>query len=36
MNHFSPQISTEILWDDSVPVNRKLQSLSKLRQIFAF
>ena len=36
MNHFFPQISTEILWDDSVPVNRKLQSLSKLRQIFAF
>src|SRR4029077_4317884 len=34
--HFSPQISTEILWDGSVPVNRKIQSLSKLRQIFAF
>ena len=34
--HFSPQISTEILSDGRVSVNRKIQLLSKLRQIFAF
>jgi hypothetical protein len=34
--HFSPQISTEILSDGSEGVNRKIQPLSKLRQIFAF
>jgi hypothetical protein len=34
--HFSPQISTEILRDGCIPVNRKIQPLSKLRQIFAF
>ena len=35
-NHFSPQISTEILSDGSVRVNRKIKLLSQLRQIFAF
>ncbi len=36
LTHFSPQISTEILWDGRGHVNRKIQLLSKLRQIFAF
>src|SRR5712672_872229 len=35
-SHFSPQISTEILRDGSVRVNRKIKLLSQLRQIFAF
>src|ERR1700704_177689 len=35
-SHFSPQISTEILSDGSVRVNRKIKLLSQLRQIFAF
>src|SRR5205809_3749429 len=34
--HFSPQISTEILSEGLVRVNRKIRPLSKLRQIFAF
>src|SRR3954451_20605702 len=34
--HFSPQISTEILRDRPMGLNRKIQPLSKLRQLFAF